>query len=277
VTVYAAYFDDSRGERIHAIAGYFAPLDFWEDRFAPEWKGIIESAPHKISEFKASDCRQMVNEFDPTNGWTREECDALTKRCVDLLTRPDFASELYGLGAVVRVGKMESDEERDLAEREALKFCLLSVTHFVLWLTRPDSTVHCTCDRQKGWQGMLSNIFGFVRDGLEIHKHMGSISDLDFEDSKVLAPLQAADLLAYETRKELLNRLELPPRKRSAALARLVNSGRHLGLYMDPEIVAGILDEDGPKDRARFLYFDPRMEADLPSLLKQIPQRSSYP
>ena len=266
-TVLAAYFDDCRGEGVHAIAGYMAPLKTWEERFSPEWNAIIAAAPHPISEFKAHDCRFRINEFA---GWTRAECDALTVQLVDLLTRPEFTDEIYGLGSVVRVPLSENVAERTLAEREALKIGVLCVTTHVLMLSNPAYPVQVTCDEQPGWQGALSEIFAFAREPLVNHRS-AKISELVFKDSRDLAPLQAADLLAYETRKELLNRLEQPPRNRSKALARLIERGRHVAYYVDREILSGVTHPHGPLDRPRLLYSDPRMT--LPDDLTTVPLR----
>ena len=66
----AAYFDDSREmwdpthtggdyNRLSAIAGYVAPIDAWQRIFEPEWRTMLEDAPHPLTEFKTADARHL--------------------------------------------------------------------------------------------------------------------------------------------------------------------------------------------------------------------------
>ena len=62
VAVIAGYFDDSqagdgRGGIIYVIGGYLGTVEMWDEVFAPAWNAVLASAPHPITEFKASDCR----------------------------------------------------------------------------------------------------------------------------------------------------------------------------------------------------------------------------
>jgi hypothetical protein len=62
------------------------------------------------------------------------------------------------------------------------------------------------------------------------------VNDPVFRDSKEILPLQAADLLAYETYKEIRNRHEEPPRPVSVALERLVTNRLHTASFIDTEV-----------------------------------------
>ena len=60
------------------------------------------------------------------------------------------------------------------------------------------------------------------------------MADLAFEDSKKIIPLQAADLIAHETTRALIN-LGPPKIDGSIALDRLVAARHHYAQYHDTE------------------------------------------
>lgn len=63
------------------------------------------------------------------------------------------------------------------------------------------------------------------------------LNTLRFEDSALAPPIQAADMLAYESYKELRSRREQPPRPVSRALERLVMERPHIGYYIDERFI----------------------------------------
>jgi hypothetical protein len=242
----AAYFDDSReyvdGVGLHVLAGYLAPLELWEQQFAPRWLRLIESAPHRISEFKTSDCRACTNEFE---GWTHDEATAFTARVVSELAERRYAL-MFGVGTVIAVPQSSDDALAKRIEQRALGLCLINAIGAMCAYARSvgkHESIHFICDTQPGSQGMLSDLWASVleRTGNWYGK---DLSQLDFEDSKKLPPLQAADLLAYETRKELKSRMEQPPRRMSTALQRLLASHPHIGLYCDTDILRELEEAD---------------------------------
>jgi hypothetical protein len=79
-----------------------------------------------------------------------------------------------------------------------------------------------------------------------------------FVDSKTHLPLQAADLLAHETYKEVRNRACQPPRPVSQALSRLVTGRMHVAHYCDGELIQTI----------RLRSQDPAGMIDLPEIYR---------
>ena len=88
-----------------------------------------------------------------------------------------------------------------------------------------------------------------------------------------LTPLQAADLLAYETRKDLKNILEQPPRPRSRALERLIAGRFHVAFYTDAEIIER--SEEGQADGSLpMLYASKTLQQVMPwETRKPVPLR----
>jgi hypothetical protein len=242
MTTMVGYFDDSRYAYEKAglgslcvIAGYVAQQEVWDREFIPRWTAALQAAPHPISEFKTSDCRQRTGEFA---GWTREECDSLTKTLVGIITDHCPPKSLHGVAAVV--------ELPDVAEYETFAF------FNAFWLTTVLATAvgahHCSAgddmkfvfDRQPGRQGQMELE---LEQALDWATELSTRRGLDrvplrtspeFADSRSAVPLQAADLLAYETYKELKGRHAPNARSASRALQRLVDGQTHFALCLDP-------------------------------------------
>ncbi|MDQ6633836.1 MAG: hypothetical protein M3Z10_03655 [Gemmatimonadota bacterium] len=254
VTVLAAYFDDSRREGVVSIAGYVAHLEMWDDRFAPGWQRIIHEAPHYISEFKASDCRNKRGEFE---GWTTAECDALTTALVDVLTHHTDRDNFIGLGIAVRLPRVESvpgfssmsaadktswrrthfDESFQLCLQLILVEMLTTGAHL---LGVPSDKLELVFDEQRKQVGKAWTNFDTIRKlvGAEVKYDVPVPS---FRNSKDVLPLQAADLLTHETAREVIN--GGPPRSRpiSIALSRLINARWHRAKYIDAKLLADYL------------------------------------
>jgi hypothetical protein len=64
-----------------------------------------------------------------------------------------------------------------------------------------------------------------------------------FRPSHEIEALQAADLLAYETYKELENRSDVPPRKPRIALERLVKGQPHIARYHDFHMLMDLMSK----------------------------------
>ncbi|MEX2110258.1 MAG: DUF3800 domain-containing protein [Gemmatimonadaceae bacterium] len=229
MTVISSYFDDSRHGGIYVMAGYIGNVEMWDRVFTPAWQEVLDAAPHPLTEFKASDCRQRKGEF--TN-WTREECDDLTKALVAVIVEACPYEWLVGVANAIVfpryhhvpiVGKQIHD---------------LGVL-FALRLTLADSleigTPLATHDNDE-FQPIFDNQPKFVRRIVEHFEqakgHLSPeaaarVSYPIFRDSKKTPPIQAADLLAYETFKEVRSRIEAPRRPVSKALEKLVEGRFH--------------------------------------------------
>lgn len=236
----AAYFDDSRRGGIWAVAGYMGHVTMFENVFAPEWKKALDEAPHPLSEFKTSACRQRLGEFAV---WDRRECDDLTARLVSVITEACPYSEIVGYGAAVVLPEIPSREKgrRKMFEDLSYFLCMRLVVHDVLYANkgflRDDGEVQVIFDTQRGQEGKARHYFEQIRRSL-VPELGERVRPPIFEDSKRVVPLQAADLLAHETYKEVANRLEQPPRPVSKALRRLVTSRYHRATVIDTELLS---------------------------------------
>jgi hypothetical protein len=258
VTALAAYFDASRNYEgdaskqietpsIIAVAGYIAPVDLWDKEFTPAWWEALgranRAAPHPVREFKASNCRQGTGEF---KGWSEEARHVLTVDLVSEIVKP--AGRLMGLGAAMWFDpKYIASEARARKWRKWRDFsycwCLAMVALDAMRVAEAhvgEDHLQIVFDEEKDYTGRAQATFETVRSLFE--PTFGQrVRPLQFARSHELPPLQAADLLAYETYKELKSRTEAPPRKPSGALRRLVEEQVHVAHYYNAHELARTL------------------------------------
>lgn len=254
-----AYFDDSREYRdgwgLHAIAGYLATTEFWDFEFTPRWKQLLDSAPHKISEWKTSDCRSGKAEY---RGWSREELNAFTVQAVDAIADLPYGS-VIGFGTVYLAERIEDHRRAQQFEQHALRVGLMNIVGAICSYAMNNGgseEIRFVCDSQKGWEGRLTDLWNTVVLG-KYSLYPGKLSELHFGDSKDVVPLQAADLFAYELRKDVRDRIERPRFPRSMALHRLLDGQPHLGFYLDRSIIEERIaarEEDRPLPGAAMLF-----------------------
>jgi hypothetical protein len=245
VVAIAAYFDDSWEANTFAMAGYVGSAPMWDTQFSPTWWNVINAAPHTIKEFKTANCRQMAGEFRAKLGWTRAECDALTRDLVSVIV--ESPGSLFGIGAAVTFTDDDLRDKTFLSEVRNLPFDVLKVRAFNFARTWCASIVaydalrlaerhlggdriHIIYDQGSDRQWKMHSMFDTLR-GMVRPDYAARISPPQFLPSHECAPLQAADLLAHETFKEMKNRSENPPRTRSKALARLTAGQPHVAQY----------------------------------------------
>jgi len=233
VVALAGYFDDSKNanEGIFAVAGYLSTVELWDEGFAPAWQAVLDSAPHPLAEFKAADCRHKCEQFE---GWTKSECDAITERFVSVIVGQAIP-DVVGIGAAVHIENFSEipKEQRDRFERFAYLLCFGAVIHGVCQLSAKyveDDDIRMIFDEQDELESRARAVFEDVR-GLVPENLRSQVHKPLFEPSHRVLPLQAADLLAYETYKEMKNRAEIPVRPVSMALQRLVEGKLHAASY----------------------------------------------
>ena len=221
------YFDDSvaGGGLVSVVAGYLAADQVWAE-FIPRWRKVLDAAPHEISEYKTSDCRHGVGEF---KGWSKEQRDVLTTELVSVILN---SGDLGGFSTVLLWPGIPDPDVPNPSENRrrqehggygvVLGMTLTDTLRTATLMCGPDGVQPIvdqkdgTLDRMQGNFKVAKRIVDTI-DGPEIANRLKQPIP---GDSKKLPPLQAADLLAYETGKEVMNRAE--GRRVSKALERLV-------------------------------------------------------
>lgn len=210
---HVCYFDDSFDEQIHVVGGYLAPSEIWEQVFAPAWRKVIDDAPHPITEFKSSGSRLRRGEF---SSWTVEEVEGLTAQLVSvILSTPLYA----GVSAAFiwpgnpdptspRVTRWRRQAARE-GYKQCIRFCLGNALSLSNHLPETEK-IRLVFDKRVKFFRAMQVSFDKVMEimGPELGR---KVKPPVMSDSKEVAPLQAADLLAYETFREVVARMEDSP------------------------------------------------------------------
>ncbi len=254
MAVITFYGDDSADmkERLFAVAGYVSTADEW-DEFSREWLSVIHDScwPTEITEFHATDCENQRGEFET---WCKRDCTALVTRLVDVIVNPKYAS-LQGVGCAVMVEDLSSDpDSAKSSERVRVGYLMCAQMMFLLVggsaLSRAhEELIEFTFDDRPGVRGRATKLFELLQnppDRRLVPALMGRLENPIFRSSKTSPPLQAADLLAYETQKHAFNR-RYDPRPTRRSLERMIEGRKHRGAH----ITRDFIDEIQRRDKAR--------------------------
>jgi Protein of unknown function (DUF3800) len=216
-SIVESYMDDSGSHDdapVAIIAGYFGGYRRWIP-FQDQWKATLSD--HGIEEFHAhlfwrrNDKGERVGEY---KGWSDEKADAFIDR---LLTTIEQNKRLFPFA----VGVQNSEwNKQPLVNRSiftgasrkhkagkpsksmflAFQRCIIRVADYC----KPGVTAHYFYDDDKGKNSAWANIcYSNLKDHFEKRDHdvYRSMGELTMADGKKAVALQAADLLAYQTRK----------------------------------------------------------------------------
>ena len=215
------YADESEAEDpgVFTIAGWMASPSEW-DRLRGPWMQLLETAgPRPVSALHMKDLTPdpPKKEFQ---GWSAKDRDALIIGAVDLLVGAGTPMKnLYAVGTTIVV-----DDFTDLAARlEVQPFSknrhyLNLYWNFLLQaLLFPiaERGIGCVFDIRKGIQGGALQVFAATKAAFD-RAWPGRVGGITFLDDKDEPALQAADLLAYELRRRVWQRIcepERPPRR----------------------------------------------------------------
>lgn len=227
---WALYIDDSRDHGFYVLAGYVAPIDSWTGPIDSAWRHILDSAWGPVAEFKASDCEQGRGSF---KGWSREERTTLSHQLAGVLTEPQ--NRVYGFACAVLVPRARTLKQRHAFERLSYSVCLMTLIGESLKELKQITDyvrLHIYLDKQAKVARLVPLAFR-IGQNLFADGFVGCICAPEFRDSVETVPLQAADLLAYETLKEIRNRRARPQKPVRETLSILTSRRPHLGRFVN--------------------------------------------
>ncbi len=213
-----AYLDESGSHdksKIFALAGYYGELEEWET-FGRHWKCALEQAGLKGVPFHAAD---FEGGYDIFKDWSVARKIDLMEKLINVIDRRD----LHGVaGAIVmREYKEAVTGESEFLEEKWAPYIVCQQLCYQKILKKTATDVAFVHDRQEEYDYPAQQWFFEYKDAHP--EHADRMKSVTFSSKKDYLPLQAADLLAYETAKGLHNRLydsERPHRKSMLALAR---------------------------------------------------------
>lgn len=244
MTSWDLYIDDSRDGGLFVLGGYMAPSDSWSGSFTPAWHRTLEGGRRPVPEFKASDCRHGVRSFKE---WSSEERTALTSRLVTVLVEP--RNRVFGVACAVLVPRAHELRLRHAFESLSYVVCLTTLIAESLKTTKRAvdcDSLHVYLDEQAKVTNLVPMAFESSQR-LYAAGFEGSLHQPEFRKSIETPPLQAADLLAYETLKEIRNRRARPQRPVSKALAILTSNRPHVGRFVNLDAAVPDLTELGER------------------------------
>lgn len=197
-----AYCDESGTQGLDfCIAGYLAPASEWAKLDEP-WKHALEEAG--LTEFKMRDCEQGQGLFKGRTD--RQELQDHFISLIASVAAIGFVSWI-DLNAQAEVAKLMSKRFLPgfakpylLAFSMELQFMARHVTEIPRIST--DEQITFVFDRQDEFAGRAVQLLNAVKADARFQNRQ-RLGPVAFEDSKLLPPLQAADMLAYEAHRFL--------------------------------------------------------------------------
>jgi hypothetical protein len=213
-----AYVDDSGSDRrgpAYVLSGYTSDVDSWSE-FARDWKNALTAHP-AIEYFKMSQAESGKGQF---NGWERKQISAKIHALIQIINRYAkhriecvFWQEHYDSAMTWFLSEIRKQVspldfrriERTFRDPYFLAFCLI-MTDYAQRLEAEcsDEIVDFIFDSQGAagkkaveWWQRMNEIFPTIY----YQKHLPN--EPIHRDEKVSLPIQAADLLAWQTRRRL--------------------------------------------------------------------------
>lgn len=237
-----AYFDEAGfSENAFALCGYVAPKDEWKNGFEKKWSKLLQNpCEHKVGSFhEESICK-------PLEYLHAAEMDGMGKKRFRLLgprNRRYLIDSSIGIvkrSGIIGVGSAvlkASYEKLDDHTREIVGNAYMMCFQFILsevartsqmFLGKSTENIAYIFERSPRWAEALHNMWNVIYDvpGLRKLYRMGTLT---FADKCEFAPLQAADRLAFETKKHFTDPVE------RAEWKSLTEWDQHHGRYFNDE------------------------------------------
>jgi len=205
--VIRCFFDDSgkeseRGNRIVSIAGYLAGGETYWDLFGTGWSHQLFR--HGISWLHMKDFMQDRDEYAAFK-WDWPKKRSVLEDFIKVIK----VSQIIGFGVALDAEAWRKVPKQFTAvEGTAQEFCFLRIMRMIverMKIVRPNDYVSVFFDCDKGFTpARFQKFIGFRDHDPEAKRYFQSFS---IAEPKLYLPLQAADLLAWETRKELIRKL----------------------------------------------------------------------
>lgn len=191
-----AFVDDSAyggDSQYYVLAGYSASEEVWK-AFSRDWQSALDTAP-RLDYFKMYEAEGRTGQFA---GFTRESRDYRLGQFIDVI----LTHELLEASVAIR--------DRDFSDvlYPVLPTALASPYYcaFIAMVTAFsgiyrhsgfNETVHFIFDEQDGMQNRMMRLYAQFR-GWYPHWNLGGVT---YQNDKERLPLQASDLIAWQTRR----------------------------------------------------------------------------
>jgi hypothetical protein len=202
MTLLTGYIDETghskdERQRFVGVAGLVAQAEHWEV-FERKWKETLNVFKLPYFHMKDFACRRKYYE-----GWSEPKRQKLFGKLMRIIA----TTHPFPVGAIVSLDDYRSfpAEDREMME-DPYHFCLMGCVYLPAWRTEnasPDVRLSIVFSEQSEFKNMA----GLLLDDFKQNHTEGQRFDTPvFEDMKMVVPLQAADIVAYELYKEFERR-----------------------------------------------------------------------
>jgi hypothetical protein len=212
IAMLVAYLDESgihSGSKICAVAGFVGAEEEWVV-FERRWKQVLKRAG--ISAFHMVEFESRRNEFE---GWSDTRRKMLLSELIEVIK----AREVFGFGSALVMAEYQKLNEADRAWMThnnpespyflCLQECAVAAAHYADGLP-PEERVALVFDRQSEFAGEATRLYNDLKDEVTWPNRVRLSDAIAFGSRKELAPLQAADIAAYESYKRMENLIYNP-------------------------------------------------------------------
>lgn len=205
------YCDESdTNGKVFTLAGWAGVPSAW-NTFTPAWREMLSCfGPSRVRAFHAVDVgsRRGDGEFAR---WPRKDRLAFIHRAADLITDRDIMGPTaFAVAASIEIGEFERlVPGLEWTPEDLYGICFSSIFHQVL-SHGVEQDIYFVMDEKKAVEERITNFFYQTKAKFTEWGHADKVRGIAFENDEVLIQLQAADYLAYEVRRGILNRRRDP-------------------------------------------------------------------
>jgi len=200
---------ESTGE-VFTLAGFIATPGAW-DRFVPRWRQMLcDTGPYPVDAFHAADIEAARPPFD---GWPIQARQQLVQNALGLLEDKSLCQNLSAVSCTFVMKDIQAVAPKLLGNgsvADVYERCYRVVFQNILnrWVY---NGIDFIFDDKEKVKGRVQDHFNKAKATLDRNPtYAGKLNECLFRDDRKVIPLQAADLLAYEVRRYVWERLTKP-------------------------------------------------------------------
>jgi len=236
-----AYLDESgihSQARVVAVAGFIAPSEQW-NIFVPQWMACLRK--RGVGQVRAANLESGHGSFA---GWPLDARAELRSELISTVLK----NAILGFGSAVVIDDFEHVGGGVLKKILGAPYFLACQSAIIEATYRADlflgaqGPIRFIFEQQPELAGRVAKIYQAMRSERGL-PHWHRLGPLEFRTKAEAPALQAADLLVYESYKEIDNRHYNPTLPMRRSLQRLLSWGQQGGKYFDRAGLTALLQE----------------------------------
>ncbi len=219
--VLAAYFDESgthRDSPVVAVGGFLSTAERWVT-FEEEWRTVLRS--NHLEYFHMTD---FENRRGPYSGWLDKQREHVIKRLCGIINRSIIGG--FSTAVVKDAYEVVDAQARSLLGTPysfCAEWCLIMVYRQLTKARNKDRVAYFFESGCRGLERLLQ------QNQIDQWRAAHQVLSLSFGNKKDFLPLQAADILAYETTKQSVRHVGLDSRPRRLLMENLLRKNSYFG------------------------------------------------